>query len=374
MRLSLGFVGLSLCAIGLAAQCSSYSIDQCANDCACQRVACCCGAGCDKQGSTVVYNQCVPANSPYEQWTGCPAANSCATYSGLVRTITPCVVPTPAPSASTSTASSPDIPFGTTFPMIGTQALSHNTWQSNVYMGTTMKFNPGAFWGYTDSYSVPNWNANAGGNGGGGGSTDGNGNVVTPAPTPSDATGRPCFGYSQPCPTGYYCKLNTGYNIQQKGTCQREASDTWTGGAGLFTDSSYYNGLTHPPLVLDPTHNGVGSNTGYGNYYGSGSSYGSGSGYGYGSGSGYAYGSGSGYSSGPGATGGAESCAPLSTGAPVCGFKSVTGTCFCDTDCSRTGDCCTDYAQYCGVLSNQYTGYSPASGASNAYSPPGTGW
>jgi len=343
MRLSLGFIGIGLCATGLAAQCSSYSMDQCANDCACQRVACCCGVGCDKSGSTVRYNQCVPANSPYEQWTGCPASSSCSTSSGLVRTITPCVVPTPAPTTS-GPGTTLDIPFGTTFPMIGTQALSKNTWQSNVYMGTSMKFNPGAFWGYTDSYSVPSFNANNNG-----GYTDGNGNIVTNAPTPSDATGRPCFGYSQPCPTGYYCKLNTGYNVQQKGTCQREDSTTWTGGAGQFTDSSYYTGLAHPPLVLDPNHNGAGSNAGYGSGYGNG------------------YGP-NGY---PIGVNGPESCAPLPTGAAVCGFKSALGACFCDTDCSRTGDCCQDYAQFCGVLSNQYTGYNPASNTP-AYTPAAT--
>lgn len=347
MRLSLGFIGLSLCATGFAAQCSSYTISQCANDCACQRVSCCCGTGCDRPSGVVQYNQCVPANSPYEQWTGCPASNSCATNSGLVRTITPCVVPTPSPTPSPA-AGTPDIPFGTTFPMIGTQALSHNTWQSNVYMGTTMQFNPGAFWGYTDSYSVPSWNVNSGN----GGYTDGSGNVVTPAPTPADATGSPCFAISQPCPTGFYCKLNTGYNVQQKGTCQRQAADTWTGGAGLFTDSSYYTGLTHPPLILDPDHNGAGSNSGsgYGGYYGS---------------SGY----GNGYPAGPN---GPQSCAPLPTGAPVCGYKSVAGSCFCDTDCAKTGDCCSDYAQYCGVLSNQYTGYSAPS--TPAYSPPATNY
>jgi len=212
-----------------------------------------------------------------------------------------------------------------------------------------MQFNPGAYWGYTDSYSVPNWNANSGSGGG----TDSNGNVVTSVPTPADATGQPCFSYVQPCPDGYYCKLNTGYNVQQKGTCQHEAADTWTGGAGKFTDSSYYTGLTHPPLVLDPDHNGVGPSQGSsGGYYGS-------NGYG-----------GSGY----GTATGAESCGPLPTGNPVCGFKSFTGSCFCDTDCATKGDCCTDYAQFCGVLSPQYTGYSapPASNAPPPYSPPAT--
>ena len=303
------------------------------------------------------YNACVPANSPYEQWTTCPSANSCAGQSGgLVRTITPCVVPTPAPTpAATNSNGVLDIPFGTTFPMIGTQELPKQTWQHSVYMGTTQQFNKGAFFGYTNSYSLPNWNV-AGGGGGNGGSTDGNGNVVTYAPTPADATGQPCFSYSQPCPTGYYCKLNTGYNVQQKGTCQREAADTWTGGAGKFTDSSYYTGLAHPPLVLDPNHNGVGSNAGASGYnpYGP-SNYGSSTGY---------------YPPGqPGSY--AESCAPLPTGAPVCGFKSFTGSCFCDSDCAGTGDCCQDYAQYCGVLSDQYTGYNPQPDYP-PYSPPAT--
>jgi hypothetical protein len=298
----------------------------------------------------VRYNACVPANSPYEQWTTCPSANSCAAFSGLVRTITPCVVPTPAPSAAATNSNGVlDIPFGTTFPMIGTQELPKQTWQHSVYMGTTQQFNKGAFFGYTDSYSVPNWNVN---NGGGGGIPDGNGNVITAAPTPADATGRPCFSYSQPCPGGYYCKLNPGYNVQQKGTCQREAADTWTGGAGKFTDSSYYTGLTHPPLILEPDHNGVGSQAGSGgSYYGLG-----------------AY-------SGQLGVNGAESCGPLPTGAPVCGFKSFTGSCFCDSDCGTKGDCCADYANFCGVLSNQYTGYgAPPVPVQNApaYSPPAT--
>jgi hypothetical protein len=368
MRLSFGLIGLGLCATGLAASCSSYTIDQCASDCACQRVACCCGAGCDKQGTTVNYNACVPANSPYEQWAGCPAANSCSAFLGLVRTITPCVVPTPAPSPGTTSVNGVlDIPFGTTFPMIGTQELPKQTWQHNVYMGTTQQFNPGAFFGYTDSYSVPNWYASSGGDSGGG-IIDNNGNVQTSAPTPADATGRPCFSYSQPCPGGYYCKLNPGYNVQQKGTCQREAADTWTGGAGKFTDSSYYTGLTHPPLILEPDHNGVASPSGSSGYYGSSgfsgysgagvsgySGYSSGSGYS--SDSGYSSGYASGYPSGygyspagqPGAPSG-ESCRPLPTGAPVCGYKSFTGSCFCDTDCSSKGDCCMDYANFCGVL------------------------
>lgn len=352
-------IALGLCASGFAAVCSSYTIDQCASDCACQRVACCCGTGCDRTGNTIQYNACVPANSPYEQWMGCPSSSACSSTSGLIRTITPCVVPTPAPS-SASSSTVQDIPFGTTFPMIGTQALSKQTWQHNVYMGTSMQFNPGAFWGYTDSYSVPNWNAASGGSDGYGGNTDGNGNIVTSAPTPVDATGRPCFGYSQPCPDGYYCKLNTGYNVQQKGTCQRQDPSTWTQGAGKFTDSSYYTGLAHPPLVLDPNHNGAASqgSSGYNGY--GGSPYGNGA-YGY-----------------PGQSGaGPETCAPLTSGAPVCGFKSFSGTCFCDSDCSKTGDCCSDYANFCGVLSNQYTGYSGSSGPSYsssnsgpAYSPP----
>lgn len=258
--------------------------------------------------------------------------------------------------------------------MIGTQELAKQTWQKNVYMGTSMQFNKGAFWGYTDSYYVPSY-----GNGGtDGGQTDGNGNLIpTPAPTPEDATGRPCFSYSQPCPSGYYCKLNTGYNVQQKGTCQREAADTWNGGAGKFTDSSYYSGLAHPPLALDPDHNGVAGPPGYNGAYGS---YGSGYGSGYGGSYGAGYGAGGygGYNNIPGV--GAQSCAPLPTGAPVCGYKSYSGTCFCDSDCGTKGDCCPDYAQYCGVLSNQYTGPALNTGASsnlgpsnpNAYTNPAT--
>jgi len=277
----------------------------------------------------------------------------------LVRTISPCVVPTPAPTTGQSSQDGAgSIPFGATFPMIGTQELPKQTWQHSVYMGTTMQFNPGAFWGYTDSYSVPNWNSAGSG---GGGTIDGSGNVVTPEPTPADATGRPCFAYSQPCPMGYYCKLNPGYNVQQKGTCQHEAVDTWTGGAGKFTDSSYYTGLTHPPLVLDPEHNGVStqSSSGYGvGYFGSGANMG--------------YGADGVY----GSVTVAESCGPLPSGAPVCGFKSFTGSCFCDTDCATKGDCCKDYANFCGVLSNQYTGYSapiPNGPPANLpYSPPAT--
>jgi len=133
---------------------------------------------------------------------------------------------------------------------------------------------------------------------------------------------------------------DTGYNVQQKGVCAKEAKDTWTGGAGKFTDSDYYTSLTNPLLALDPDHDGLGPDTvGYLGYGG--------------------YGNGYGYQPPliPG-TPGADTCGPLPTGAPVCGFKSFTGTCFCDSDCSSKGDCCVDYAQFCGVLSNQYTGYS----------------
>lgn len=269
------------------------------------------------------------------------------------------------------------IPFGATFPMIGTQALPKQTWSNNIYMGTIMQFNPGAFFQYSNSYSVPDFNANNNDDNG----VDQNGNPITNAPTPApDATGQPCDNFNHPCPTGYYCQLMTGYNQNQQGTCQRQDSNIWNEGAGKFTDSQYYTGLSHPPLILDPDHNGVAPpNSGYSGYgYGypaGGSSWGavgSTGGYGYG----YGYNGVSGYggygtSYGPnGAPLGGQSCAPLPTGAPVCGYKSFTGTCFCDTDCPKKGDCCPDYAQYCGVLSQGYTGsYVAPTPALNSFSP-----
>jgi len=334
MRLSIA-IGVCFCTLGFAqSQCASYTnFNQCAADCGCQRVACCCGAGCDKVGGQENYNACVPANSPYEQWTGCPSAASCTSLSGLVRTITPCVVPTPAPSPGSAPTPVGSIPFGATFPMIGTQALPDQTWGANVYMGTVMQFNPGAFWGFTNSYSVPNWNTQST-------STDQWGNLVTQPPTPPpDATGQPCMSISAPCPTGYYCQLTQGYNVQQSGTCQHEDADTWSQGAGKFTDSQYYTGLANPPLILNPNQNGPSL---------TGPRYG----YGY---------------NGIAAPAGAQTCAPLPTGAPVCGYKSFTGSCFCDTDCSSKGDCCVDYAQYCGSLSQTYI---PPAPATPGYSPP----
>jgi hypothetical protein len=219
----------------------------------------------------------------------------------------------------------PVLDFGTTFPMTGTQAVAHQTWQKNVYMGTTMKFNPGAYWGYTDSFYVPNWNtAQYDTTTGNQISTGGGDNPFMPTPAP-DYTGTPCF-IANPCPSGYYCKLNVGHNIQQKGSCVRVSMDYWSGGAGQFTDSDMYNSMVHPPLILDPLHNGPAA---------TGSNYDSGLGYypGYPDYPGYGQ---------PGLPA-ANSCASPS----VCGYKAAQGTCWCDAKCQSTGDCCPDVAVYC---------------------------
>jgi len=217
--------------------------------------------------------------------------------------------------------------------MTGTQAVPHQTWQGNLFQGTSMQFNPGAYWQYTDSFYVPNWNAAQYDNAGTqvvppGGS--GPGAAPTPAP---DYTGVPCF-IANPCPSGYYCKLNTGNNIQQKGSCMKVSSDYWSGGAGQWTDSDLYNSMAHPPLILDPLHNGPatqssGNDIGLG-YYGDTGAYGT-------------YGQ-------PGGQPGGQSGVPMPNscaGPSLCGYKAAYGTCWCDSKCQTTGDCCPDIKQFC---------------------------
>jgi hypothetical protein len=148
------------------------------------------------------------------------------------------------------------------------------------------------------------------------------------------------------------------------------AANSWTGGAGQFTSSNFYNSWVHPPLITDPNHNGPpapapGSNSGsYNSGYNSGSynsGYNSGSSNsGYGSSSEYNYNGGSSSSTNyqPGSSGGSpsytggqsNSCAQPS----VCGYKSASGNCWCDGECQSTGDCCSDIAQYCS-----YPGLTP---------------
>jgi hypothetical protein len=245
-------------------------------------------------------------------------------------TITPCTpgAPTPVSNPNAAPTSAPVLDFGTTFPMIGTQAVPHQSFQGNVYFGTSMKFNPGAYWSYTDSYNVPSWNT---------ATYDSVGNQVstgtpgTPTPAP-DYTGYPCF-IASPCPSGYYCKLNTGNNIQQQGFCTKLSTDYYAGGAGQWTDSDMYNSYIHPPLVLDPNHNGPATTSGSG----------AGIGYYQGYGGGYTNGYGGGYNGAYSPPAVPGSCA----GPSVCGYKSATGDCWCDGKCQSSGDCCPDIGQYC---------------------------
>jgi len=223
--------------------------------------------------------------------------------------------------------------------MIGTAAVPHQTWADNIYMGNPMQFNQGAFFGYTDSYVVPNWNAPEYDSNGNQISTGG-GTVGVPTPAP-DYTGTPCF-IANPCPTGYYCKLNPGSeNVQQVGTCAALSADYWTGGAGQYTDSSMYLGMVNPPLVLDPNANGPANSASED--------------------LGYSYGGGGGYS--PPAVAGAlsGSCATPS----VCGYKSAVGNCWCDAKCSSSGDCCADVQQWCSYNSQPTQAIAPP-----PYTPP----
>jgi len=297
-------------------------VDQCALACKCQRVACCCGPNCNMQGSSVLYNRCVDAGSDATTWS-CPTIQSCSSFGGRAMTITPCAT-TPTPASNSGEPESASLEFGTTFPLIGTQAVAHQTWQQGIYMGTIQTFNPGATWDYTDSFNAPNWNT---------AQYDAQGNLIStgsvegPTPAP-DYSGIPC-SISNVCPKKYYCKLNTGNNIQQRGTCMGEPSGYWTGGAGQFTESPYYTGMANPNLVLDPYFNGPA------NYASDEEPY-----YGSGSGAGGPFGNRPYGAAPPGAS---NSCASPSN----CGYKAAYGDCWCDGKCQSNGDCCPDISRYC---------------------------
>lgn len=60
-------------------------------------------------------------------------------------------------SSSASTPISPQYAFGTTFPMMGTQAVSGATWDGSVYLSPCTNCNQGAYFSYTNSYYVPQY-------------------------------------------------------------------------------------------------------------------------------------------------------------------------------------------------------------------------
>lgn len=186
-------------------------------------------------------------------------------------------------------------PFGTTFPMLGTQIHSGNTWEGAVYYGTTMKFNPGMFVSYTNSYNVPVYpppTTPPPTNQGVQVPTFPSVQTPTVSPTPS-MEGSYCTGFSSAnsCPASYYCQPKPGYNPYQVGSCTKQKTvNTPHNGGGSDYD---FKG----PDELQPTVNTRGG-----------------------------------------------SCAPPS----ACGFQSVTGSCYCDLECEANGDCCFDFdAQLC---------------------------
>lgn len=355
MKSAVLFVGLELLAASAqsTASCDSLSLSACAQDCRCQRVACCCGTGCthDEITGAVQYGVCADVDAA--TFPGCPSYGDCkAQNQGLFRTFAACAnppttQPTPQPnSAPTADPNKKTFEFGTTFPLIGTQLVPQTTWQgNNIYLGTGMQFNKGAYFQYTDSFSAPIWTNY----------DPATGSIPTPAATPNqpptpppptpvvDYTGKECYSYMQPCPNLYYCKVTQGYNPSQKGFCAKEQQNSWMDASqgwwqdqwgstmGQYGSADNYNAYTyngqaggangyatipmvHPPLIFDPNHNGQGA--GWSPYYTAG-----------------------------GTSSSAESCA----GPSKCGYKAAVGSCWCDDQCQGTGDCCADIQLYCPV-------------------------
>lgn len=197
--------------------------------------------------------------------------------------------------------------FGSTFPLTSSQLVEKETWQHNIFMGTHMKFNPGAYWQYTNQYYSPKQMPTATHEHTVDHTSSGQ---TTSAPTPGpNYEGQACFGYLQPCPSGYYCKVASGYQPGQKGQCRK--AQVGTGGQGWWGN---VNGIAPTPKPIKTIADLSGGNNWFSNTQNS-------------------------------------SCAAPS----VCGFKAVRGDCWCDSQCHTTNDCCADIEDHCTFATAQPT-------------------
>lgn len=203
----------------------------------------------------------------------------------------------------------PQYPFGTSFPLTSTQPVPHHTWSGDIWAGTSMTFNPGATFTYTNSYFVPEHHY-----------LPGDYNKIhddhddefiaapTPKPTPSP-TRHPGEGancgklYGPQCMAMLYCQVTPGYNPTQTGTCIHIPEHD--GGMGT---EGWYPGATdkNPWVHVGNSHTAANS-------------------------------------------GGAFNPNSQGSCANSCGFQSITGSCWCDDECKKTGDCCVDIQAYCGA-------------------------
>lgn len=333
------------------AQCASKSINQCALDCTCQRVACCCGTDCQLDSSgKVVYNKCVEAGTSALTW-GCPGFNDCPTGSPPISAvIQDCSPSTPtAPTMATGpidpSSNIPGFQFGTSFPMLGTQPVPKQTWHQNIFMGTKLQFNQGAFWGYTDSFYVPHTTYVVAGN---------NNNYLQPTPQPTPATvsyeGQLCYAYitGYMCPAGYYCQVSPGYQPLQQGVCKKQNTiggnnGNWNNGNwnnNGWNNNGWNNGNSGGTVITPQPTVGNWNTGGWNNNAGnSGNNW---------------------FTTTP------TSCGPPS----VCGYKSVNSACWCDSKCKETGDCCGDVETYCSVNSAPNPTPAPVINPATSYVPP----
>jgi len=125
---------------------------------------------------------------------------------------------------------SPQYPFGTTFPMTGSAALSGATWDWNVYLGTNLNFNPGAYFSYTNSYYVP---------------------VYKPGPSPTPAAGTSTGG----------TVTNNGGSVTTSSTGTTTIS-TVTGGTTVITGGTVIIGTTTYTGGTTTIIGGIVTNTG----------------------------------------------------------------------------------------------------------------
>lgn len=203
-----------------------FDMDECAANCECQRVACCCGNQCTvSPGTTEVrYTSCVSVTSSQSTWS-CPSDEICGIM-GVETRISKCVGPDPVPAgrATNSGTSGAPMTFGSTFPFPGTQMVTGGIWHHNIKMGTNIQFNPGAYFAYTNSYVMPEALHQHPD-----GTIDVNNHEY---PYYSDFSGQVCYGYLLPCPDGYYCAVPFGYQAQQTGFCTKIPSNAWANPSG----------------------------------------------------------------------------------------------------------------------------------------------